>query len=94
MQVLDGLTAVLADVGDDAVALVKTFGRGNLGNGGKDGGDERRGLGRDGVGRGDVRFGNDENGGGGLRRDVTEGVDGLVLVHLGGRNIARKNFAE
>ena len=89
VQVFDRLTAVFAHIGDDAVSLVKSFGSGDLGNGREDGGNERGRIGTHLVSRGDMLLGNDENVGRCLGRDVTEGVDELVLVHLGRGNITR-----
>ena len=79
---LDALAAVLADIGDDAVAVLKSCGRGDLGDGRKDGGNKVGGLVRHLVSGRDVRLGNDENVDGRLGRDVVEGVDVFVLVHL------------
>ena len=81
---LNALTAVLADVGDDAVAIFKSCDLGDLGDGGEDGGNKVGGLVRHLVSGCDVRFGNDENVDGRLGRDVVEGVDGLVLIDFFG----------
>ena len=85
MQVLDALAAVLADVGDDAVAVFEPCGRGNLGDGRKDSGNKVCGLGRHLISRRNMRLGNDEDVDGRLGRDVVERVNAFVLVYfLGG----------
>lgn len=82
VQVLDALAAVLADIGDHAVAITKPRDLGDLGDGRKDGGNKVCGLGRHLVSGRDVRLGNDENVDRRLRRDVVERVNAFVLVHL------------
>ena len=85
MQVTDALTAVLADIGDDAVAVFQFCGLGDLRNGREHGGNAGGGVRRDLVGRGNVGLGNDENVDGRLRRDVVKSIDVFVLIDfLGG----------
>lgn len=94
MHMTHTLTAVLTDVGDDAVAVGQPLRCGNLRNGGKDSGDSCAVVGRDLVSRGDVRFGNDQHMHRRLRVDIAEGVNKLVLVDLARGNLTGDNFAE
>ena len=94
MQVLDRLTAVLTAVGDDAVAVHKPLGGGDLRDHLEDAGHVAAVLGIHLVSRGHVSLRNDEDVGGSHGGDVAESVHQLVLVHLGGGNIPRDDLAE
>ena len=94
VNVLDRLTAVLAHVGDNTVAVRETARGSHLGDRLKDRGDLTRGRRVDSVSRLDVSLGHDENVDGSLRIYVAEGKDLFVLIDLGGGDIPRNNFTE
>lgn len=69
---MNALTAVLADVGDDSVAVFESFGFGNLRYAFEDVSYNAAGLPGDFVSGADVSFGDDENVNGRFGVDVTE----------------------
>ena len=79
---LDALTAVLADVGNNAVSVRKAFESGNLGNYLKDFRGKMGGVLRQLVRGRDVLLGNDQNMRGRLGGDIAEGVNIFVLIDL------------
>ena len=94
MQMLYALATVLAAVGDHAVAICKVFRSGNLGDRFKNAGNISAVFGIYTVGRGNVKLRHHQD----MNRchwvDVAEGVDHLVLVNLGGGNVACNNFTK
>ncbi len=82
VEVMDRLAAILTAVGDDAIAVRKSFGGSDSGNDLKDAGDIGTILPGHTVSRGDVQLRHDENVGGGHGSNVAESVHQLVLKHL------------
>jgi hypothetical protein len=93
VEVMDGLTGLLTDVGDHAVALQPQL-LGDLGDDGEDvshhGGVV---LGHFGHG-GDVRLGDDQEVGGSLGINVIKGETDLVLIDFIGRDLPFGDLAE
>ena len=88
VQMLDALAAVIAAVGDHTETVVQSLGLGNLGNHFENVGHHSGILGSDAGAAVDMGLGDHQNVGGSLRGDIPEGVDGFVLVNLGGRDVA------
>jgi hypothetical protein len=94
VEVEDGLSGTGADVEDGAVALLDVALAGDLG-GGQVAAADQFGVGGLGLFQsGNMFFGNDEDVGGGLRVDVFEGENVVVLVDFLGGNFAAQNAAE
>ena len=94
MQVGHRLAGIGAAVGDQTVAVCQTGFFGDLRNGLKDMGDHGAVLGGYAVKGGNVDLGDHKDVHGGLGIDVAEGQNGVVLVDLGGGNIACDDFTE
>ena len=94
VQVEDGLAGICAAIGDDAVSVCDACllcNRRDLLEDFCNGGAVIR---CDFVHGGDVCLGNHQHMNGGFGVDVTEGQHGVVLVHLGGRDLSGNNFTE
>jgi len=87
VQVMYGLACVVSTVGDNTEAAVEILGLCDRGNGLKALADQNGILGSNFTGRVDMLLGDDKNMGGSLRCYVTEGIDILVLIDLGGGDI-------
>ena len=83
MQVVDGLTGVVAAVGDDAVAVLQALGLCDLGSHGQTVTGQGGILLGDLAHAGNVGLGDHQNVGGRLGSDVPEGKDLVILVDLG-----------
>ena len=94
MQVMHRLTGICATVGNHTIAARQLLGSGNLRNDLKDVGNHSGVVRSDAIAVGDMGLGNHQHVGGCLGSDVPEGVDSLILVNLGGRNVAGDDFAE
>jgi len=94
MQVGHCLAGIGAAVGDQTVAIGESRLLGDLGDGLKDMGDHGAVLWGHAVEGGDVGLRDYEDVNGGLGIDVAEGQNGVVLVDLGGGNIACDDFTE
>ena len=94
MQMVDALAAVVAAVGDHAEAVIQTLGLGDLGDHFENVGHNSGILRSDGAAAVDVGLGNHQNVGGSLGSDVPEGVDGFILINLGGRDVACYDLSE
>lgn len=88
------LAGIGAAVGDEAVAVCQACFFRDMGNGLKDMGDHGAVLGGHTVEGGDVSLGDHEDVNGGLGIDVAEGQNGVILVDLGGGNVAGDDFTE
>ena len=82
MQVLDGLAAVLADVGDHAIAVTERELGSDLGDHREDVSDDVCILRRDRIGGSNMRLGNDQTMHGRLGRNVEKSVAKRILVYL------------
>ena len=91
---LDALAAVIAAVGDHTEAIIQALGLGDLRDHFEDVGHNRGILRSDGAAAVDVGLGNHQDVGGSLGSDVPEGVDGFILINLGGRDVACDDLAE
>ena len=94
MEVEDGLSGAGADVEDGAVALLDVALAGDVGGGEVAAADE---FSVGGIGffqSGKMLFGDDENVRGGLRVNVFEGEDVVILVNFLGGNFAVDDAAE
>ena len=94
MEVKDGLSGAGADVEDGAVSLLDVALACDVGGGEVAAADD---FGVGGLGlfqSGKMFFGNDENVRGGLRVDVFEGEDVVVLVNFFSRDFATDHAAE
>jgi hypothetical protein len=86
MEVVDGLSAVVAGVDDDAIAAIELMAAGEVGSDGHKVSEKRLVL-RHGFGlRGDVFFWDDEQVCGCLRANVREADTKLVFIDTVGRN--------
>ena len=94
VQVVDGLTGVVAAVGDDAVAVFQALGLCHLGSHHQTVGNDPGVLSADGAHAGDMRLGDHQDVGGSLGRDVPEGQAQVILVDLGGGDGAGDDLAE
>ena len=94
VQVMHGLTGMVAAVGDHTVAVSQAFGGCDPGDHLKDVSHHRGILSGDAAAAFDVGLGYYQHMDRCLGSDVPEGVDGLILVNLGGRNVAGDDFAE
>jgi hypothetical protein len=83
VNMLDRLTPILTDVGDNPVSVFKPTFLGNLGNRLKDSSNVKRVVCTDSICRLDMALGNDKNVNGSLRCNITESIDLVVLVDLG-----------
>jgi hypothetical protein len=92
--VLDRLASVLADIGDNSVAVFKSAHLGDLGNCLEYSFYATGGFIRDSVGRFNMTFGNDQNVYGSLGIDILEGVDLVVFIDLLGGDLSRDYFTE
>ena len=88
------MKVVVAAVADHAVTACQAFGSGDLGDHFENVGRHSGIFGGDAVAAVDVGLGHHQNVGGSLGSDVPEGVDGFILVNLGGRDVACDDFAE
>ena len=94
MQVGNRLAGIGAAVGDQTVAIGESRLLGDLGDGLKDMGEHGTVLGGYAVQGGNVDLGDHKDVHGGLGIDVAEGQNGVVLVDLGGGDIACDDFTE
>ena len=94
MQMLNGLTGVGAAVADHAITILQAFSLGDLGDHLKDVSNNSAVFSGDAVAIFNVGLGNHQHMGGSLGIDVPEGVDGFVLIDLGGRDLTGDNLAE
>ena len=93
VQVEHGLARLLADVGDDAVAVHTQLLR-HLGDDLEDVGHHGAVFGGDSSGGSDVGLGNHQEVSRSLRVNVVKGEALLILVDFVGRNVAGNNLAE
>ena len=94
MQVLDGLAAVLADVGDHAIAVTERELGSDLGDHGEDVSDDVCILRRDRIGGSDMRLGNDQAMHGRLGCNVEKRVAKRILVYLVRGNLSLDDSTE
>jgi hypothetical protein len=94
VEVEDGLSGAGADVEDGAVALLEVALAGDVGGGEVAAADEFSVGGFGFFQTGKMFFGNDQNVRGGLRVDVFEGEDVVVLVNLFRGDFAAEDTAE
>ena len=94
MQVGNGLAGITAAVGNHAVAVFQTLLLCNFWDHGENMGDQRRIFLCDLSNRGDVTFGNHQNVGRRLGRDMPEGEDLVILIYLGRRDLTGSDLAK
>ena len=95
MEVVDALARVVPHVGDEPVAgLCHAFALGDLPGAGEHVAKKSIVLSRQGLGALDMLFGDDEHVDRRLGRDVPKGIDQLVLIDLGGRDVPRRDLTE
>ena len=82
VKMLYGLCAILPDVCDNSVTVLKSELCGNLGNSGENCRNIVCVILVDSISRVDMRLGNDQAMNGGLGIDIVEGVAMLILIYL------------